>query len=306
MSGLRAPASGREGGTGSVDAVLRVLLTRRWIVLTVVFVAMVLVMYRLGLWQFHRYQQTNKDNHRISLAVHAPPVAIETLTRPGAKVPESERYRPVTVSGTYDPAHQFVVRRRTNSDGEIGFFLITPLVTSDGKAVLVNRGWVAPNNDDGAAFPALPKTPRGTVTLTGRLQPDETSALSGIRNVSGLPPRQYMLISSREQAANLPEPVLGGYLELVSAKPPLTRADSAQLVAGPDSDSQSTSDEAIVGKGVHLPYAIQWWLFAAMVPVGWGVLLRQDLKDRRKKAAAAKSAAAAPAEPEPVPTEQRS
>src|SRR5882757_2377686 len=276
--------------------VLRVLFTRRWILLTLGFVALVLVMYRLGLWQYHRYQETNRNNHLVSLAVHAEPVAMETLTHPGATVPGSERYRPVTVTGHFDPADQYVVRRRTNADGAIGFFLITPLIATDGNAVLVNRGWVAANNEDGAAFPALPKTPSGTVTLTGRLQPDETSSISGIRNETGLPPRQYMLISSREQAAKLSEPVLGGYLELVKASPALTPADSAELVPGPDSNSQSTSDSAIVGQGVHLPYAIQWWLFCLMMPVGWWVLLRQELRDKDKKKPAP-APAAAPAEP---------
>lgn len=264
--------------------------------LTLVFIAMVFAMYRLGLWQFHRYQQTNRSNHRISLAIHAKPVSVETLTRPGATVPADQRYRPVTATGRFDTRHQFVIRRRTNADGTIGFFLVTPLITSDGDAVLVNRGWVAPNDEDGAAFPAVPKTPAGTVTLTGRLQPDETSHLSGIREVKGLPPRQFMLISSQEQAKSLPEPVVGGYLELARSSPALTRAESAQLVPAPGANSQSTSDAAIVGQGVHLPYAIQWWLFALMVPVGWWILLRQDLKDPEKTG----PAAPAPAEPETV------
>jgi cytochrome oxidase assembly protein ShyY1 len=272
--------------------VFRVLLTRRWILLTLGFLALVLVMYRLGLWQFHRYQQTNRSNHRIALAIHARPVSMESLSHPGATVPGSLRYRPVTATGHFDAAHQFVVRRRTNADGTIGFFLITPLITNDGKAVLVNRGWVAPDNDDGAAFPAVPRTPPGTVTLTGRLQPDETTAISGIREVSGLPPHQYMLINSVEQAGKQPEPVVAGYLELARSSPPLTAADSAQLVPAPGADSQSTSDAAIVGQGVHLPYAIQWWLFALMVPVGWWILLRQEHRERMKKA----SPAAAPTE----------
>jgi cytochrome oxidase assembly protein ShyY1 len=275
------------------------LFTRRWILLTLGFVALVLAMYRLGLWQYHRYQQTNRNNQLISLAVHAAPVPIETLTHPGATVPGSERYRPVTVTGHFDPAHQYVVRRRTNSDGTLGYFLITPLISTDGKAVLVNRGWVAPDPNDGAAFPAVPKTPPGTVTLTGRLQPDETSGVSGIRNESGLPPRQYMLISSSEQTAKLPEPVLGGYIELVKASPALTPADSAELVAGPGSNSQNTSDAAIVGQGVHLPYAIQWWLFALMVPVGWWILLRQELKDKKKPAKPSAPAPAGPPDPGP-------
>ncbi len=263
--------------------VLRVLLSRRWVLLTLGFVALILVMCRLGLWQFHRYQQTKRSNHVISLAVHAAPVPLLSLTRPGAALPPTDRYRPVRATGHFDPAHQFVVRRRTNTDGDIGFFLITPFVTTDGNAVLVNRGWVAPDDNDGAAFPSVPRTPGGTMTLTGRLQLDETSAVSGIRDVSGLPPRQFMLISSREQAKSLPEPVVSGYMELVGASPALGRAASAQLVPPPGSGN--SSDAAIVGQGVHLPYAIQWWLFALMVPVGWFILLRQELRERRKKAA---------------------
>ena len=40
--------------------------------------------------------------------------------------------------------------------------------------------------------------------------------------------------------------------------------------------------------GPHMAYAIQWWLFSAMVPVGWVVLLRRERAERleqRKKAA---------------------
>lgn len=268
---------------------LRVLLTRRWILLTLGFIALILIMYRLGLWQFHRYQQTKRSNHVISLAVHAPPVPVGTLTRPGFTVPGSERYRPVTATGHYDAAHEFVVRRRTNADGAIGFFLITPLITDDGDALLVNRGWVAPNGLDGAAYPKVPATPSGTVTLTGRLQPDETSSISGIRNETGLPARQFMLINSHDQEKALTQPVLGGYMELARSSPPITHADAAQLVGAPGSDNANNTDMAIVGQGVHLPYAIQWWLFCLMVPVGWWMLLRQERKDGRKKGAAAAS-----------------
>ncbi|MEW1860601.1 SURF1 family protein [Streptomyces sp. NPDC088194] len=280
---------------------LRVVFTRRWILLTILFVALILVMGRLGLWQYHRYEQTKRSNHKISLAQHAKPVPIQTLSRPGANLPGSERYRPVTATGQYDPAHQFVVRRRTNADGDQGFFLITPLIISNGDAVLVNRGWVAPA-DDTAAFPAVPKTPTGTVTLTGRLQLDETTRISGIRNVGGLPPRQFMLINSTEQTKKLSKPVLSGYLELVKTSPPLTKGQSAEQIGAPGSDSSGT-DMAVVGQGVHLPYAIQWWLFALMVPVGWWILLRQELKERRKKAAAPAAAAPpAPRGPEPEGT----
>ncbi|MET8629740.1 hypothetical protein ABZW30_39455 [Kitasatospora sp. NPDC004669] len=57
--------------------------------------------------------------------------------------------------------------------------------------------------------------------------------------------------------------------------------------------ASTTSDDAVVGQDVHLPYAIQWWLFAALIPTGWIVLLRRDIRDDREKQAANEAAAAA-------------
>lgn len=36
-----------------------------------------------------------------------------------------------------------------------------------------------------------------------------------------------------------------------------------------------------------MAYAIQWWLFTAMIPVGVWVLARREAKDRAKQAAEA-------------------
>jgi hypothetical protein len=47
--------------------------------------------------------------------------------------------------------------------------------------------------------------------------------------------------------------------------------------------------------GPHLAYAIQWWLFSAMVPVGWVVLLRRERAEiLAARAAKAEAAAAGP------------
>lgn len=34
-----------------------------------------------------------------------------------------------------------------------------------------------------------------------------------------------------------------------------------------------------------MAYAVQWWLFAAGVPVGWVILARRDKRDREEAAA---------------------
>lgn len=273
---------------------LRTLLTRQWVVLTLVLAALIPTFYRLGLWQYHRYEQTNQLNAMIDRNQSAKPLPVTSLTKPGKAVPFSETYRIVSAKGHYDAAHEFVVRQRTNANDEVGFQVITPLVTTSGEAVLVNRGWVAPTASSGTAYPHVPPVPKGTVTLTGRLRPSETYAATGIHKRPGLPPRQYMIISAAEHAKALPEPLVSGYIELTGTSPNPPAADEAQLTPGPQQDTNSM---AVVGEGVHLPYAIQWWIFAAAVPVGWWILLRRDTAIEAEAREAA--AGAGPAGPGP-------
>jgi len=285
--------------------VFRILLTVRWLVLTVILAALIPTFYELGMWQYHRYEQTKRNNALIDGNLAAKPVAFDRISRPGGSIPGRELYRTVTATGTYDAAGTFVVRQRTDASGDnLGYYVVTPLDLANGQVVLVNRGWVKPNNLDGNAYPtAAPRTPGGTVTVTGRLRPDETPASTGIRQRKGLPAREYMLINSTEQAARLHRPVDAGYLELVSTSPNLPAADQAELVPNPNDNNSDSM--AVVGKGVHLPYAIQWWLFTAMVPVAWFVLFRREVKEQRNRAASAATAAApspaAPASPAPAP-----
>ncbi|MFH9073980.1 SURF1 family cytochrome oxidase biogenesis protein [Streptomyces alboflavus] len=250
----------------------RFLLTRQWVILTLVGLVLIPVMIELGFWQLHRHEKRVAHNGKISRALDAAPVPAERLTAPGRDVPDSAVYRRVTAKGTFAPEDEVVVRRRTNSDDEVGFHVLTPFVLDDGKVLLVNRGWI-PADGPQTAFPKIPAPPRGEITVTGRLMGDETSAASGIKDVRGLPDRQIMLISSGQQAHALGKKVLGGYVELTAPR----HGDSPQLLAEPDHS----------GIGAHMAYAVQWWLFAAGVPAGWIVLVRRERKDRIETAARA-------------------
>lgn len=262
----------------------RFLLSRQWVILTLVGLLLMPTMYKLGFWQLHRHERKVADNTLIANSLHAPPVPVERLTAPGATVAAHDNFRTVTAAGRYDPAHQVVVRHRTSGDDStIGYYVLTPLVLTDGKAVLVNRGWI-PASGDLTALPHIPATPTGQVRITGRLRPDETTASTGIRDTPGLPPHQVMLINSRQQARDLPEPLLGGYIE-VTATTPAPPAGQPQAVPAPD-------DSSI---GPHLAYAIQWWLFTAMVPVGWVILVRRERKERLAQQTAAPAAGDGPA-----------
>lgn len=272
----------------------RFLLSRQWVILTLLGLVLIPVMIRLGFWQLHRHEHRVANNRIIAAALKADPVPVESVTRPGFQVPHKDLYKAVTATGHYDTAHQVVARHRTagnsgsddDSGGgqQVGYHVITPLILDDGRAVLVNRGWIAPGNDP-TVFPKVAPPPSGEVTVVGRLRPDESSAETGIHDRKGLPARQIMLISGAEvkAAGGLPQQVDGGYLELVRTSPAPGKGQPA-LIPAPDHSSI----------GPHMAYAIQWWLFSAMVPVGWVVLLRRE---RAELLAARAKAAQGPAEP---------
>ncbi|WP_221355032.1 SURF1 family cytochrome oxidase biogenesis protein [Streptomyces beigongshangae] len=259
----------------------RFLLSRQWVILTLIMLALIPTMIELGFWQLHRHEHKVALNRVISESLAAEPVPAESLTAPGRTVAREELYRRVTAKGSFDTADEVVVRRRTSSDDEVGFHVLTPFVLDDGRVLLVNRGWI-PAAGAQTEFPRIPAPPEGEITLTGRLMADETTAGSGIKDVSGLPDRMVMLINSEQQAKALGRQVLGGYVALTSPEP---KGGTPELIGEPDHS----------GIGPHMAYAIQWWLFAAGVPVGWVVLVRREHRDRREAAAAEPAPEAEPA-----------
>lgn len=276
--------------TGTVNTVYRFLLSRQWVILTLVGLVLIPVMVRLGFWQLHRHEHKVAQNAQIAAALHAKPVPVTDLAKPGRDLPEADRWHPVKATGRYDTRGEVVVRNRTAADEQtIGYYVLTPLRLTGGGTVLVNRGWIAPSGGALTTFPDVPPAPKGTVTVTGRAIPDETTAESGIKDTKGLPDRQVMLINSKQAAERLHRPVLGGYIEQTAPEP---KGGKPELVPEPDHDSI----------GPHMAYAVQWWLFAAAVPVGWVVLVRRERRDRAA-AAATVDDSAAPAEPE-QPQEQ--
>ncbi|MGV9346886.1 SURF1 family cytochrome oxidase biogenesis protein [Streptomyces spiralis] len=273
----------------------RFLLTRQWVIITLVALLLIPTMIWLGFWQLHRHDHRQKLNQVITASLAAKPAPVDSLTSVGGSVAHDAIYRRVTAKGHFDTAHELVVRRRTNADDQVGYHVLTPFVLDDGRTLLVNRGWI-PSSASQTAFPSIPAPASGEITVTGRLMRDETTAASGIKNLKGLPDRQIMLINSEQVGALLRDSgdasaksVFGGYIELTSPAP---KGGSPELLPSPKEDT------SWIGIGdINLPYAVQWWLFAAGVPVGWLVLVRRELKER---AGAAKEAAEKETEPAAV------
>jgi cytochrome oxidase assembly protein ShyY1 len=260
--------------------VLRFLLRPRWIALTLLALLAVPLCLAAGQWQWHRYEQRHAANQTQQRNLAAPPVEARLLTGPDRDVAAADRWRTVTATGRYDPANELLVRNRSQ-DGAPGFYVVTPLITADGSAILVNRGWVG-LAATAAARPDVPAPPAGETTVTGRIRPSETRRGTGIRQTSA-PAGQVYLIDTEEIGERLPYRLDRAVLELVSQRP--QPRDAPAPVPAPDKATE----------WMNFAYALQWHLFAGLVPVGWLILAVQEVRRRPRRRTVPDG------EPEPVP-----
>lgn len=237
------------------------LLSRRWLGWFALAALAAAVCVLLGNWQWDRMGQRHERNNLIRSNVGAAPVAADTLLRVGSAPRDGAEYARVRVTGSYDVARQLLVRLRP-FEGQVGYHVLTPLVAEDGRALLVDRGWV-PAGDVGSGLPEVPDPPRGRVTVTARVRPSEPASTTGTP-----PAGQVTRIDVPGIAATLPYEVYGGYGELTREDPTLRTAPTQIPPPEPS-------------EGPHLAYAFQWYLFAALGFGGLVVLARREAADRR-------------------------
>lgn len=243
------------------------LLSRRWLGLLLVALLVAAGCVLLGFWQLDRMSQRHARNDLIERNLEAGPAPVEELLRVGREPRPGDEYARVRASGRYDVSEQLLVRVRPYG-GQVGYHVLTPLVTEDGAALLVDRGWV-PTGATAEAAPDVPAPPSGTVTVTARVRPSEPRSTTGTP-----PPGQVTRIHVPTIAPTLPYDVYGGFGELTDERPAPREAPS--LLPAPEP-----------GEGPHLAYGVQWFLFAGLALGGYVVLARREAADRRA--------------PEPVP-----
>lgn len=234
---------------------LQALRQPRWIIATVVVLALTAVFVRLGVWQLDRLEERRLTNAVGEERLDAPPVELSNLLEETTDL-ETLQYRRVTVAGEYDPSEEVLIRSQVEL-GQAGFHVITPLVRSDRSAVLVNRGWVPITMDTppvDAAPPSGRQTVEGWVHLTqtrpplGQEEPPGTLDVLNrvdIERIGHQTPHQLApvyMVALGERSDDLPLPV----------------------------DPPDFTDE-----GPHLGYAIQWFGFAAVALIGFFFLLRR-------------------------------
>ena len=166
--------------------------------MTLVFIFVLYILISLGRWQIARGEYREHLQQTLAQRQHQPPV-------PLSHIPDShdaQRYLPVFVHGHYDAQHQFLLDNRV-VDGKVGYLVLTPFITDTGRALLVNRGFIALGKHRDT-LPAIPveDTPQ---RLTGMLvsPPSHGLILDAARNPQAGWPRVLQFVEPKELSAML-------------------------------------------------------------------------------------------------------
>lgn len=140
---------------------------RFWIV-TVVAACTVGLTASLGVWQLGR--ATLKETLASQIAERQTQPALDGRQLPDT-IDEVQAllHRSVRLRGEWVPQASVFLDNRPMA-GRTGFLLVTPLRLDDGRAVLIQRGWVPRDFQDRLRVPNV-DTPTGPFELQGRLAP---------------------------------------------------------------------------------------------------------------------------------------
>ena len=259
----------RTPGSAKLRALGRSLLTpfdRRWRWTTLLVLAAMAVMVRLGFWQLDRLAQRRARNAQIARQLALPPLDLTDAPLPAD--PNVLKNRRVTVRGQFDFTRQVALLYQ-NWMGTPGIHLVAPLrIEGSNRAVLVDRGWIPEAEAAPERWSQFDKP--GTVVITGFLQlsqPPPRGRTDGKAVASPSFQNAWYRIDIPALQAQMPYDLLPIYILQAPSD------DDGTHLPYRSEPSFDLSD------GPHLGYAIQWFIFALIL--GGGYLRYISSKEQR-------------------------
>ncbi len=251
----------------------------RWAGYVAVAVVFAIACGFLSHWQFSRNAERNAQLALVSDNYDAPAVPFSELIPIDSDLAPGDEWRPVTLTGEYLTEEQTLVRNRVHG-GTAAFEVLVPLVTDDGRVVIVDRGWLPPG-DEQPLPDEIPAAPSGEVTVVARVKPGEPLPTSGRSAPAGQVPTIHLPLLADSITGGAADGAVieqSAYAIMVSEDP--APASRPQALESPSADP-----------GPYLSYAIQWILFAIMGFVFIWYMIRTERKHRREDAEDAAAAA---------------
>jgi len=244
---------------------------RRWLLTTLLVIAAVGVLIRLGLWQLDRLAERRAFNARVIAQKSAEPLMLDDSTLDADLL--GMEYRAVIVTGQYDFSQQVVLRNQVWMN-QPGVHLLTPLVISGtNRAVLVDRGWIP--QEDAAPDKRARYDEPGIVTVRGVLRRPQTKPDFGGVPDPALAPGQtrldaWNIVNVERISRQVSVPMLAAYIQ---------QAPEAERTAPP----YPTAPKLDLSEGSHQSYALQWFTFAAILAVGYPVYVRRQASNVKRQ-----------------------
>ena len=254
---------------------------RRWWLPTIAVIAGVIFLAWLGLWQLDRLEQRRAFNQFIASRWDQAPFDLTAGNLPG-DINELE-YRRVALNGEFDYTNQIVLKNQ-NLNGMPAVNLVTPMRLGDGRAILVARGLVPYSESTPEFWPKFVE-PADT-QIVGMLQ--ESQTLAGAKLPEGAQ-IEWFRIDLEAIQRQLPYELLPVF---VTQLPEPGR----KYTALPYREVPFTIEE-----GNHFSYAIQWFMFAAILGIGYiQFMAYQERRNQRIAALAFDGLAEPAAQPTPA------
>lgn len=250
------------------------LLRPKWIAFHVLVFGSIAFMIWLAFWQLDRLDERRAFNDLVAEQIEQPPAPLAALLEPAGDDPSSIEWRQAIVTGQYLPEQ--IVWFNRSQGGLAGDNVLSALVTADGTTVVVNRGFVPL----GAEVPAAPTA---DVEILARVRLPQERQLGELTdtNDASTPLTEVRRIDLGQLSAQLPGEVAPVYLDLIDSIPAIAATDPSPV------------PPPVLDEGPHLSYAVQWFIFAVCVLIGWVLAVRRSIRSRRRSeltAAAASSA----------------
>jgi len=237
-------------------------MTPRWIAGHLLTAVLLTIFIFAGFWQVSRYQQRSEVTNAIRSRQNIEATSIDALL--ANNKPSDAEYRMVTVSGRFEGPD--VMLRSQALDGNPGCNVLSSLVQDNGRALVVNRGWI-PLQACEAPDDAEINAPPTTLTLTGRVRQSRQRGQFGAID----PAEGVLTIMARVDLDRLQQQI-DRPLEIVYVEQVLPVAEGLPVrLPEPRTDG-----------GPHLGYAVQWFSFAAVSIVGYPIVLRHQARESKK------------------------
>jgi cytochrome oxidase assembly protein ShyY1 len=246
-----------------------------WILSHLFVLACVVGFLFLANWQFQRLMG-RRDANAVIAARQIEPVAPVDDVMGVDSPPEATAdapFRQVRITGTYQADDQVLIRNRSKSSSP-GYWVVTPLQTRPGEAVVVNRGWIPIQTGDEASADFY-APPTGTVTVVGLVVESQEQSGLGVTDPAGERLDKLSRVDVPRLQEQVDDRLYPLYVNLVT-QDPAQAGDLPEPVEPP-----------VLDEGSPLNSRGLWLIFAGLTVIVYPLLLRRTARNKAGEAAQA-------------------